>query len=166
MNVPDESVDVVFSNTVLEHVPVPEVDRLLTESLRILRPNGYMVHLIDPSDHFSHADPSVSAVNYLRFSEGDFAKFNSAFLYQNRLRASEWRDVIQRHRFEIVYWRSSIDARALRDLPSVPVSACFSHLSPEDLCTTAIWVVTRKLWSAAAPTAVGTPARASEDRIN
>jgi hypothetical protein len=39
---------------------------------RILRPNGYMVHLIDPSDH-SHSEPSLAG-NFLRFSEDQFAK--------------------------------------------------------------------------------------------
>jgi hypothetical protein len=139
----------VFSNAVLEHVPVPEVQRLLVESARILRPNGYMVHLIDPGDHFSYADPSVSPINFLRFSEREFAKYNSAFMYQNRLRAPEWRDLIQHHRFEILHWRGSLDAHALRALPSLPLYRSFSHFSPEDLCTTVIWVIAKRLAAAA-----------------
>jgi SAM-dependent methyltransferase len=142
---PNQSVDLVFSNTVLEHVPLPEVDLLLRESARILRRDGFMVHLIDPGDHFSHTDGSVSAINFLRFSEDEFAKYNTAFMYQNRLRASEWRDLIEHHQFEIVHWRTTVDSRSLRQLPSFPLNASFSHFASEDLCTTGIWVVARRL---------------------
>jgi SAM-dependent methyltransferase len=141
---PDKSVDLVFSNTVLEHVRLPEVVRLFEESSRILRRDGCMVHLIDTGDHFSHADPSISAINFLQFSEHEFAKYHSAFMYQNRLRASEWRALIQDHRFEIVRWRASVDAQSLRSLPSFPTPASLSHLTPEDLCTTRIVVVAKR----------------------
>jgi hypothetical protein len=133
----------VFSNVVLEHVPISEVHRLFNEAARILRPTGYMVHLIDPSDHFSHTDPSVSAVNFLRFSEQEFQKYNSRFLYQNRIRASHWRGLIHQHGFEVAYWRARVDADALQRLSTVPIDPSFAPLTPEDLCTTAIWVVAR-----------------------
>jgi SAM-dependent methyltransferase len=140
-NLPDASIDLAYSNVVLEHVPPAELDRLFREIRRVLRPDGYMLHLIDPSDHFAHNDPSISSINFLRFSEEEFAKYNTTFLFQNRLRAPAWREMIERHHFTIRYWRTTVDSRALEQLPYVPVHPSFAHLQPEDLCTTAIWVV-------------------------
>jgi len=141
---PPGSVDLVFSNVVLEHVPVAAVHRLLAEAHRVLRPDGYMAHLIDPSDHFSHGDASISPVNFLRFSEQDFARYNTRFLFQNRLRASEWRTLITDHSFTIRVWDCVVNEKAMQMLPSLPIDKAFAHLSPEDLCTTAIWVVAKR----------------------
>lgn len=141
---PDGSVDLVFSNVVLEHVPVAEVDRLFTEARRILRPNGYMAHLIDPSDHFSHGDASISPVNFLRFSEAEFASYNSRFLFQNRLRASAWRRLVERHHFTIRCWDATVNQQALHGLPALPLDDAFRDMAPEDLCTTAVWVVAQR----------------------
>lgn len=138
---PSNSVDLVFSNVVLEHVPLASVHRLFAEAYRVLRPNGYMVHLIDPSDHFSHGDASISPVNFLRFSEREFARYNTSFLFQNRIRASAWRTLITDHSFSIRVWDCVVNEKALQLLPSLPVDKAFAGLPPEDLCTTAIWVV-------------------------
>jgi hypothetical protein len=141
---PDGSADLVFSNVVLEHVPAEDIDRIFAEAYRVLRPNGYMAHLIDPSDHFSHGDPAISPVNFLRFSEPQFARYNSRFLFQNRLRASAWRDLIERNRFIIRVWDTTINDRALERLPALPLDPAFAGLAPQDLCTTAIWVVAQR----------------------
>jgi hypothetical protein len=141
---PAESADLVFSNVVLEHVPVAEIDGIFAEACRVLRPNGYMAHLIDPSDHFSHGDASISAVNFLRFSEEAFARYNTRFLHQNRLRASAWRRLVEQHRFRIRIWETTVDERALKELPSLKIDPAFEGLAPEDLCTTAIWVVAQR----------------------
>jgi SAM-dependent methyltransferase len=140
----DRSVDLVYSNVVLEHVPPPEIDRLFREAYRILRPNACMVHLIDPSDHFAHSDASISPINFLRFSDAEFVKYNSVFLFQNRLRAPTWRHLIERHGFQISYWRRSIDQQALECLSTLGIDEAFAPMTPEDLCTTAIWVVARR----------------------
>lgn len=47
---PDDSVDLILSTSVLEHLRAPEV--VLDESLRILKPGGWMIHLVDLRDHF------------------------------------------------------------------------------------------------------------------
>ena len=143
-NLPDASVDLVYSNNVLEHVPREAVHRLFAEAYRILRPGGYMLHLIDPSDHFSHSDPSISAINFLQFSEEAFSKYNSRFIFQNRLRASTWYQIVQDHNFQISYWRTSIDEKAVQQLPSLKLDRAFSSMSAEDICSTAVWVVAKR----------------------
>lgn len=47
---PDGSVDCILSNSVLEHVTEPEA--LFAELARLLRPGGFMLHIVDYRDHY------------------------------------------------------------------------------------------------------------------
>jgi SAM-dependent methyltransferase len=138
------SVDVVYSNTTLEHAREEEISSLLRESYRIIRPGGYMLHLIDLSDHFAHSDELITAINFLQFSEREFSKYNSRFLYQNRLREPRWRKIIQGQGFEIVSWKTHVDARALGQLPALPLDPAFANFSSEELCVSSIHVIARR----------------------
>jgi SAM-dependent methyltransferase len=145
-NWPDDSVDQVYANTVLEHVPTEKIKSVFREAQRILRPGGVMFHLIDPSDHFAHKDGSISGVNFLQFSEHDFARYNTCFLYQNRLRAPTYRKLVEEAGFEIVHWEVRLDQRALRSLPDLKVHPNFAVFSNEELCSMSVRVVARKPW--------------------
>ncbi|MDD5195390.1 MAG: class I SAM-dependent methyltransferase [Candidatus Omnitrophica bacterium] len=141
---PDKSIDLAYSVTVLEHIPLININNIFAEARRILRPNGLMVHFIDTSDHFSHADNSISSINFLRFSEKSFSKYNTRFTFQNRIRASAWRRLITEHGFEIIYWKGDIDKKAKVKLGFLKIDKAFSLLAAEDLATTSILVVARK----------------------
>jgi SAM-dependent methyltransferase len=143
-SLPDGSIDLIYSNTVLEHVPVHKIHDIFAECKRVLRSGGYMLHLIDLSDHFSHSDPSICAINFLQFSEQRFKKYNTRFIFQNRLRPLPWRKIFSEHEFEIIYWQTKIDEKAMGQLRSFPLDEAFKNLSPEEICTTAIHVVARK----------------------
>ncbi|HUQ18181.1 MAG TPA: class I SAM-dependent methyltransferase, partial [Gemmatimonadaceae bacterium] len=56
----DRSFDFHISNTVLEHIPRAIILAILREAKRVLALDGMMVHIIDPSDHFSHSDSSIT----------------------------------------------------------------------------------------------------------
>jgi len=139
-----ESVDIVYSNTVLEHVPSDEIEGLFTESYRILRRDGCILHLIDTSDHFAHSDPTISFINFLQFSEQRFAKYNTRFLYQNRLRVSDWLTRLSTPQFRIVYWRPQIDQHALKQLPSLHIDQAFATLNADEICTSSLCVLAGK----------------------
>jgi SAM-dependent methyltransferase len=140
----NESVDIVYSNTTLEHAREEEISSLLRESYRIMRPGGYMLHLIDLSDHFAHSDQLITAINFLQFSEREFSKYNSRFLYQNRLREPRWRQIIQGHGFEIVSWKTHVDAKALKQLSTLPLAPAFASFSSEELCVSSIHLIARR----------------------
>jgi SAM-dependent methyltransferase len=61
--VPDASVDFLFSNAVLEHIRLKEFVPLVMEMKRVLKPEGIASHQIDFRDHLQYA------LNNLRFSE-------------------------------------------------------------------------------------------------
>lgn len=140
---PKNSVDLVYSNTVLEHLSAANVQQVFKECKRILRSGGYMLHLIDLSDHFSHSDKSISTINFLQFSERAYEKYNTRFIFQNRFRPVFWRQIFEQHEFEIVYWRAKIDGKAMTQLRSFPLDQAFRTLTPEEICTSSIEVVAR-----------------------
>jgi ubiquinone/menaquinone biosynthesis C-methylase UbiE len=61
--IPDGSVDFLFSHAVLEHVSKRDFQFLLQETYRVLKPDGVASHGIDFQDHLQYA------LNNLRFSE-------------------------------------------------------------------------------------------------
>jgi SAM-dependent methyltransferase len=134
---PDKSVDFHVSHTVLEHVPAPAISKILGEAKRLMSPGGLLVHNIDPSDHFSHDDMSIPAVNFLRFSDSEWDKWaGNRFMYQNRLRASEYVDLFQSAGVHILKSESAVDDRSLSALQrGFPVDRRFAEMSPEDLAT-------------------------------
>lgn len=62
------SIDVVFSNSVFEHVTY--LDSLLHQLARILKEDGLMIHLIDYRDHFFKYP-----FHFLQFKESTWNKF-------------------------------------------------------------------------------------------
>jgi len=102
------SVDVIFSNNVLQHVAPPYVDPLLAEHYRVLRPGGIAVHLIDLRDHMhvvGDDDVDGDWLEALQWSEPLFrAMFSKRSTAINRLRACEWRQRFELAGFRIAFW--------------------------------------------------------------
>lgn len=44
---PDASFDIVYSISVIEHVPTVQLETVFADMARVLRPGGRMIHLID-----------------------------------------------------------------------------------------------------------------------
>jgi len=84
-SIPDNSVDFIFSQAVLEHVRRGEVRQTLVELRRILKPVGKMSHAVDLKDHLG------GELNNLRFSQYWWEKdwVACSGFYTNRLRYSE-----------------------------------------------------------------------------
>jgi SAM-dependent methyltransferase len=95
---PDESVNFVWSHSVLEHVRKHEFDATVRETHRILKNGGRASHSVDLMDHLA------KSLNNLRFPEtvweSEFMA-NSGF-YTNRLRFSQIEDSMTRAGFASV----------------------------------------------------------------
>src|SRR3546814_12756650 len=65
----DGEVDVVFSNSVLEHVPEAAIDPMYREAMRILAPGGIMFHSVNCGDHYAYVDRSIHQLHYLKYSD-------------------------------------------------------------------------------------------------
>jgi SAM-dependent methyltransferase len=139
-DVPDHSLDVVFSITVLEHIREPVLSAILREMHRLLKPSGVMVHLIDHSDHWHYFDRRLSRINFLKFGPGWWRVINSPIAYQNRLRSAECLRLIREARFRILEAEPLMDSELLTTAPS-SLHHRFQSYAPEDLATIQTFVV-------------------------
>ena len=142
---PDACLDVVFSNSVLEHIPADAVTEIFRESRRILCERGLMIHEVNCGDHYAYLDKRVSQLNYLQFSQLEWdALWNNKFQYQNRLRAHEFLDLARATGFEILLDTGKSTAERLGELSAIKVHRQFQRFSPEQLCITSCDFVARK----------------------
>jgi SAM-dependent methyltransferase len=92
------SIDIIWSQAVLEHVRLGELADVLAELRRILAPGGVMSHRIDYKDHLG------GSLNNLRFRqdvwESEFMA-RSGF-YTNRVRNSEFLRRIETAGFDLI----------------------------------------------------------------
>lgn len=101
-NLRKESVDACVSTNTLEHIPKNSIIRIFTELRRILKDDGIVSAKIDYSDHYAHTDPSISLLNYLRYTDSEWKKYNHDCHYQNRLRHYDYKEIFVNCGFEIV----------------------------------------------------------------
>jgi hypothetical protein len=126
--IPAQSVDFVWSHSVLEHVRRAEFLETMRESRRVLRADGISSHWVDLGDHLG------GALNNLRFPE---SVWESPFMtrgdfYTNRIRYSEMLTLFKEVGFEsdvvsVTHWdrlptpRSKLCYR-FKDLPEAELS--------------------------------------------
>ncbi|NER34621.1 MAG: class I SAM-dependent methyltransferase [Oscillatoria sp. SIO1A7] len=126
-SIPDNSVDFVFSQAVLEHIRKNEFLDMMKELRRIIKNTGYCSHTIDLKDHLG------GNLNNLRFTEGiwesDFM-VRSGF-YTNRIRYSEMLDLFQKANFQI----QSIETKRWEKLPTARgnLALPFKNMTDEEL---------------------------------
>ncbi len=133
-SVASSSIDIIISRTVFEHIRPRTLADILRDFRRILRPKGYMCHVIDMSDHFEHRDKLISRVNFLKFGEfvWTLAGLNPQN-YQNRLRHFEFIEMFQNAGFEIIDNIAEPDADALESLKEIKICKRYSRVPHEQL---------------------------------
>ena len=139
-----ESLDVVFSNSVLEHVPGPVIEACFAEARRILKPRGIVFHSVNCGDHYAYSDRTIDQLHYLRFSEAAWKKWNNEFLYQNRLRAVDFVEMAKRAGFTIEVDTSRASKERLAQLERIRVDPYFARYTREQLAVTSIDFIGRK----------------------
>lgn len=136
--IPDESIDAVFSNAVLEHVRRGEFEETVRQMLRIQRRGSVAMHGIDLRDHLG------GALNSLRISPERWESplFANSGFYTNRLRASEIRRIFTDAGFQIL----ECQERRWENLPT-PRSVmhpAFAALTDDDLLISGVKLVVRR----------------------
>jgi len=136
----DASVDVVVSRSLLEHEPPHALTAGFAEARRILRPGGLIVHTIDCADHYATSDRRRGPLDYLAFSDAEWARWNTAFLYQNRLRAKDFTALACEAGFTV----ELAQARRRASLEGIAPAPRFAQYSPDELAITSFDLVGRK----------------------
>jgi SAM-dependent methyltransferase len=140
----DSCIDVVFSNSVLEHIVPETIDAIMLETARILKPGGVAIHSVNCGDHYAYFDRGITAINYLQYSERQWAFWNNRLGYQNRLRASDFLRSAEKAGLRIILSRQNAREDLFKALPTLVIAPQFKCYSIEDLCCTSIDFVVRK----------------------
>jgi SAM-dependent methyltransferase len=147
LRLPSQSIDYHISYTVFEHIPAEVIRAIWREGRRLLKPDGLFIHLVDFSDHFSHSDPSITSVNFLRFSEWKWRLYaGNRYMYHNRLRIDDFMALMAQDGLQIVACYPTIDPRGLETLENgFPLAPRFRDKSAETNATGNAWIIAAPL---------------------
>jgi len=130
-------VDIVFSHTVLEHIPPPILAALFRDLRGKISPHGMMCHGVDHTDHRSNHDQSLSQIDFLRYSDAAWRWFCiNPQDYTNRLRHPDYVKLLADAGFEVRREHRYVSAGIAADLASTPLWGRFAQMDPRDLATT------------------------------
>lgn len=136
-SIPTKSVDLIWSQAVLEHIKRAEFVDILQELRRIIRDDGVCSHDIDLRDHLG------DALNNLRFSESlwesDFMA--SSGFYTNRIRYSEMLKLFRQSGWDVEIIRVNRWPRL--PTPRAKLSESFQHLPDDELRVSTFDVILR-----------------------
>jgi SAM-dependent methyltransferase len=135
---PDASVDLVFSNSVLEHVPAETLDPLMSETRRLLAPGGLALHSVNCGDHYAYFDRRITPIHYLRYSARAWRWWNNDLLFQNRLRPVDFVEAARRAGLDVALVRHRPRPELLARLGELPIAEEFRRYPPEQLCSTSV----------------------------
>jgi hypothetical protein len=132
------TVELFVSNNTLEHITPDVLRELMAEFRRLAAPAAVMDHFVDMSDHYAHFDRSITEFNYLRYSNRAWRLFNNRLQHQNRLRAPDYRRIIEDAGFALV--AEDAEQGASEELSRVKLAPSFRHYTLEDLLVVRIWL--------------------------
>ncbi len=140
---PDGSVSLVFSNSVLEHVCASVLGPLMAESKRLLTRHGVALHSVNCGDHYAYFDRSITPLNYLQFTAEQWSRWNNKLLYQNRLRPSDFTALARNHGLQVIHQSQTERQDLLSKLPPDSIAPEFRHYATGDLCSTSVTFAAR-----------------------
>lgn len=98
----DGTFDACISTDTLEHIPLKSLEKIFSELYRVVKNDGIISAIIDYTDHYAHTDKSLSQLNFLKYSNEEWSRFNHDCHYQNRLRHFDYIEIFDSCGFEIV----------------------------------------------------------------
>ncbi len=138
-SIPTESVDLIWSQAVLEHIRWSEFIPILEELRRVIKPDGVCSHEVDLRDHLGNA------LNNLRFSDSLWESeimADSGF-YTNRIRYPEMLKLFQQAGWDTEV--CSLSRWPTLPTPRAKLAKRFQHLSDADLRVSTFHVILRPL---------------------
>ena len=104
--------DACISSNTFEHFPLEELRKTLTTLKSIVKKNGIISAVIDYSDHYCHTDNTIGPLNFLKYSNKDWEKYNTKYLFQNRLRHQDYRKLFKETGYKILEEKKSTLGKA------------------------------------------------------
>lgn len=98
----EKSIDACVSTNTLEHIPEESILSIFLKLYKTLKNDGIVTAKIDYSDHYAHTDKTISLLNYLKFDQNDWRKYNHNCHFQNRLRHYDYLKIFKRCGFVVI----------------------------------------------------------------
>lgn len=143
--VPDGSLDLIVSRTVLEHIPPDDLRSLLVALKPKLAPHGIMVHCVDHSDHLEHRDKRLSKVNFLTWPDWKHSLVNALTNEgENRLRHSDYPRLFEETGFRVLLAEGEVDPKTQRQVAQLDLAPRFRNVDSAEAATLrSIYVIGR-----------------------
>ena len=138
---PDNSMDLIFSTVVLEHIDAKILRGLLAEFRRIAKPYAVMSHCVGLADQYASFDKSITPFNFLKYSDRQWRVFNNPVIPQSRLRLADYRDIFRFSGWKIVEEHNTFGL--MDDLNKIRLAPEFAKYSTEDLLVLVSWLIAR-----------------------
>ncbi len=135
----DVKVDYIYSNSVLEHIPVKDISFLIGNLVAMLNGDGIMLHSIHLEDHL---DLKKDPFRFLAIPSAEFSRSAQASR-GNRVRASQWLEYFSNP----VSLKTAVLYQWYREDCSVPVQICPSVIrkNSADTRTSHLGLYSRKV---------------------
>jgi len=138
LKIDSNSVDLIFSQAVLEHIRKNEFIDTMNHYYRILKKKGVCSHQIDLRDHLG------GSLNNLRFSENIWESkfFSSSGFYTNRIRFFEMIKIFEKIGYKTLVTKTY----SWSELPisRIKLNCDFENLNEEDLLVNVFDVILKK----------------------
>lgn len=144
------SVDIHTSYNVFEHIPRNTLKAILEEATRVISKDGVLIHRIDYSDHFSHSDKEISAVNFLQFNELQWDRYaGNPYMYMNRLRHDDFLSLFESVGQKIILEEPDTDDDIIQLIREniIQLNEKYQQKSERILSITGAWIVSRNTHS-------------------
>jgi hypothetical protein len=132
------SIDFLFSHSAIEHIRLFDIENVILETNRVIKPKGVSSHNIDLMDHLDYS------LNSLRFSKNiwESSFFSNSGFYTNRLRFSQIISIFETLGFKIIF-------KDFGSWDSIPIKRekldkSFYNLSNDDLIIRTMHIILKK----------------------
>lgn len=133
---PENSVDVIISIFVLEHLSPEDLLNIHRGVRRYLKKDGIIFHFASSSDHRAYTDHSLSLYDFLQYSQKEWDKIQTRFNYHNRLRRPQYERIFKEAGFSILYQAYSSaknKGSLLKELEKVDIHPDYQQFSVDEL---------------------------------
>jgi hypothetical protein len=135
----------VTSTQVLLHIPEPILADCFRDIFNAVEPGGVFMATVHLYPLYGGLTEGSGAYEHLVYSPEDWEKFGSSIMYYQRLKAADYRRLLEAAGFTIVEWDvrggSAEDLEVVRRLP---VHGCFSKYSREELAARHLFFAAQK----------------------
>jgi methyltransferase family protein len=129
------AIALVTSTQVLYYISRSDLAGVFALLHSLMKSGGIFLATVHLKDTLADSDPGISPYNHLKFSPWFWERVvNSALMSVNRLKAPDYRELLENAGFKIVHFDvQPPTSEDLRELEKIPIHPCFAKYSKQDL---------------------------------